>query len=183
MSEKTKNRIYKGLCVLIKKKDYEKITVEDILKESGISRSTFYAHFKKKEDVLTDICDSIFDHVFSSHLEKEASHDFSKSDVFEYKHYLTHLFYHFNDERDLISPILNSNGRKIFLSCLKKRISPYVGMLIRSESFHTEGVKDDLQSYLLIEEFIAFLSYHMKLEKLPSPMEEAETFLKLYCKS
>lgn len=33
-------------------KDYRDITVQDLLDRSGIARSTFYAHFRDKEDLL-----------------------------------------------------------------------------------------------------------------------------------
>mgnify|MGYP002556339780 CR=1 FL=1 len=38
---------------------------ENLLDESNISRSTFYSHYKSKDDVLLSIVNDLFDHVFS----------------------------------------------------------------------------------------------------------------------
>ena len=69
--QKTITKVYAAFTSLVKSKDYANISVQDIIDEANISRSTFYAHFKTKDDVLVDVCSSIFDHVFSAHLSKE----------------------------------------------------------------------------------------------------------------
>lgn len=46
---------------LMKEKGYGKITVQDILKRAHIGRTTFYAHFTSKEDVLKGSIDRLRD--------------------------------------------------------------------------------------------------------------------------
>lgn len=48
----TKQRIFQAFTELLDKMPFEKITVEMILKQSGLSKSTFYRHFHDKYDVL-----------------------------------------------------------------------------------------------------------------------------------
>ena len=62
--KKTRHLIYTAFASVLKQKGYGKMTVEDILQASGVSRSTFYTHFKTKEDVLDSISANIFEHVF-----------------------------------------------------------------------------------------------------------------------
>ena len=50
--EKTNELILAALERLLEKKSYTDISVSDIILESTVSRSTFYAHYKKKDDVL-----------------------------------------------------------------------------------------------------------------------------------
>jgi len=49
---RTRAALFDALVVLIRRKDYEAITIEDILREANIGRATFYAHFTSKDDLL-----------------------------------------------------------------------------------------------------------------------------------
>ncbi|MBB6464259.1 AcrR family transcriptional regulator [Aminobacter lissarensis] len=49
---RTRTALYDALVALIRRKDYATITVEDILAEADVGRSTFYAHFTSKDDLL-----------------------------------------------------------------------------------------------------------------------------------
>ena len=49
---RTRTALYDGLVALILRKDYDDISVQDILKEADVSRSTFYAHFTSKDELL-----------------------------------------------------------------------------------------------------------------------------------
>ena len=49
---RTRTALYEALLSLIRRKHYELITVEEILTEANVGRSTFYAHFTSKDDLL-----------------------------------------------------------------------------------------------------------------------------------
>lgn len=49
---RTRSSLYDALVALIRRKNYDLITVEDILHEANVGRSTFYAHFASKDDLL-----------------------------------------------------------------------------------------------------------------------------------
>ncbi|MBR5015534.1 MAG: helix-turn-helix transcriptional regulator, partial [Clostridia bacterium] len=51
MPYRTKNDILVAFNVLAEKKGFERITVQMIADEAGISRATFYRYFKDKYDV------------------------------------------------------------------------------------------------------------------------------------
>ena len=46
------------------------------MKKANIGRSTFYAHFETRDDLVKALCDDLFQHVFSKALEAEKTHDF-----------------------------------------------------------------------------------------------------------
>lgn len=52
MNDHTRNDILNAFNTLIEKKNFEKITVQNILDEAGIGRATFYRYFKDKYDVM-----------------------------------------------------------------------------------------------------------------------------------
>ena len=99
--EEIKRRGYEWTDMWIKQNiDYNKINCSTIIKTAHISRSTFYIYFKNKDQVVMHVCDDIFDHIFNRHLVKERNHDFSKDKPDELKHFITHSFYHFLEERE-----------------------------------------------------------------------------------
>ena len=96
--QKTRTAILSAFERLLAEKRYEQITVQDIINEANIGRSTFYAHFETKDDLLRYTCRELFEHIFDEHLTSEISHDFSDEngslDVM-----LTHILYHLKDDR------------------------------------------------------------------------------------
>ena len=48
----TKNRILKAFNMVIASHDFHRITVDDIVSAAGVSRATFYRHFRDKYDVM-----------------------------------------------------------------------------------------------------------------------------------
>lgn len=49
---RTKNALREALLSLLRRKHYDQITVQDILDEADVGRSTFYTHCTGKEDLL-----------------------------------------------------------------------------------------------------------------------------------
>ena len=50
-----------ALLKLMKEKPFEKITVSDIVKRAGVSRTAFYRNYSVKEDILGDIRQKLLD--------------------------------------------------------------------------------------------------------------------------
>ena len=55
----TKECIEGALIQLLEKKDMEKITISEIVKRAGVSRTAFYAHYQTKEEVLKSVLDDV----------------------------------------------------------------------------------------------------------------------------
>jgi AcrR family transcriptional regulator len=51
--QRTRALLHEALGSLIREKPYDRITVADILDRAKVSRSTFYIHFRDKDDLLT----------------------------------------------------------------------------------------------------------------------------------
>ncbi len=62
-SIRSKTAIRKAFAELLMQKDFDDISVSDIIKGADISRATFYAHFESPRDVLKALVESAIDEV------------------------------------------------------------------------------------------------------------------------
>lgn len=59
-SQRTRRLVSAAMMELLTEKRYSAITVQDLLDRAGIGRSTFYAHYYDKEDVLASVVEQMF---------------------------------------------------------------------------------------------------------------------------
>ena len=122
---KTEKAVFDAVGRLLERKSYSRITVQEIIDEADIGRTTFYAHFPTKDDLLSTLCERLFDHVFSSTPERERTHDFS-SEPGDFVSLLCHILYHIRDEHEALH-ILRGDSRAIFIDYLRRRFSEIIG--------------------------------------------------------
>lgn len=58
---RTRSALRRALLGLLDEKGYEEITVEEITARADVSRTTFYLHYKDKEDLLLDYLNEVAD--------------------------------------------------------------------------------------------------------------------------
>ena len=140
--KKTRQAVYDAFTHLLETKSYSAITVQEIIDEADIGRSTFYSHFETKDDLLKALCTEIFDHVFSENLTREKTHDFSTSER-DLQGEITHILYHLKDNHRYIGRILSSESGEMFMRYFKE----YLEQVFEGE---LEKIKTDIpKGYML----------------------------------
>lgn len=120
--QKTRDSIFKAFSKLLETKHFSNITVQEIIDEANIGRSTFYAHFETKDELLKAMCTDIFNHVFSEELHSEQTHDFSTNNS-GLQAKLTHILYHLRDNRKDITGIFSCESGELFMGYFKEYLT------------------------------------------------------------
>lgn len=112
-SKKTRNLIKKTFAELMnEKKELSKITVTELVKRAGITRSTFYTHYD-------DIYEVINDYQLET-IELLVSDDKVLNSIQDICDYFDEIFNCLKKNEDVYKMLLVSNGILVFLEQLKK---------------------------------------------------------------
>ena len=120
--KKSREAIFNAFSILLEKKPFNSITVQEIIEEANVGRSTFYAHFDTKDELLREMCTEIFEHIFSRELSSEYSHDFSGT-ARGIKEELTHLLYHLKDNRGNIVGLFKNESSEMFMRYFREYLA------------------------------------------------------------
>lgn len=136
--QKTRQAIFEAFSILLERKNFSNITVQEIIDEANVGRSTFYAHFETKDDLLKTMCTDIFQHVFYEDLKQESSHDFSHAGH-DFEKEITHILYHLQDNRKKLKGLFSCDSGEIFMKYfrgyLQETFPSYVEKLYRKAPF------------------------------------------------
>jgi len=79
--QKTRKLLQDALIELVAEKGYESVTVREILDKANVGRSTFYAHFQDKDQLLHSILDRL-DELFEQHNKRllDATKNFANTE-------------------------------------------------------------------------------------------------------
>ncbi len=119
--KKTRDAIFKAFTTLLSEKNYNQISVQDIIDEADVGRTTFYSHFETKDYLLKDLCEELFGHIIDTAMGLPHEHyhyncECKTDSVF--LHLLKHL-----QENDLnILALLSSQNNEIFLRYFKSNL-------------------------------------------------------------
>lgn len=122
--KKTRKLIFDAFIVLLSRKHYNQITVQEIIDMADIGRTTFYAHFETKDYLLKELCAELFEHIIDSTLE--ASMKNQKSNVKYSGTIFQHLFHHLRDNDKNILVLLSSQNNELFLQYFKFNLNKLI---------------------------------------------------------
>ncbi len=175
--QKTRDAIFEAFSTLLSSKSYTRITIQEIIDEANIGRSTFYSHFETKDDLLKEMCTDLFSHVFSESLDTESTHDFSLASG-NPGSMITHILYHLRDNKKNITGILTCESGELFLRFFKQYLNELIihHLLAGVERKNTSAPEDFLVNHIA-GSFVEMVQWWLKDNMKQTPEELAGYFL------
>src|SRR6266487_561969 len=112
-SQRTRHLLSAALVELIREKDYNAITVSDIIERANVGRSTFYAHFRDKDDLFVSEMDRVIEIL---------SHGIPGQDEMPFFPSLG-LFRHVGEEYELYKALVWTPGIDLLIKHMQKSLS------------------------------------------------------------
>lgn len=170
--KKTRDAIFRALQTLLERKPYSAITVQEIIDEANIGRSTFYAHFETKDDLFQTLCSDIFQHVFTSLLPQEE--DTPDCRNLELK--LGHILYHLKENKVNICRIIAADGEDLFMGYFKTYLS---ALFARYTQVFAEDVPEDYRIHHLSGSFAETVKWWASRDMAGDPEEVAHYYMRM----
>ncbi len=155
--QRTRQLLHEALIALILEKGYDAITVQDILERANLGRSTFYAHYRDKEDLLLSGFQDLFDAFQHEYLQMvspladpvQAGRDLS---LFFFRHAGSH--------RGLFRAMIGEQGSKRII----EHTQAYLTRLIRTTLAARLGERQkdvplDLLAYFIASSYLSLLTW------------------------
>lgn len=113
--KRSRQLLREALISLIAEKGYERLTVRDITERATVNRSTFYKHYRDKEDLLRQTGREVFEQLvscFEGHEQTSQEEDSRQT--------LVRMFEHFTQHCDFYRVMLSERGFPHFQFYLEK---------------------------------------------------------------
>ena len=186
--QRTLQSLRTALFELIKEKAYDEISIEDITERANVGRTTFYLHYKDKEDLLMDELSSVmYERVqmlseipFSVWLPSEEEYDKNKP-----LQPLLLVFQHIHEKSELYNLLLKSANSSRIVERIRKVSTEAIIRFVENK-IETDPIP--VLSEVPIEFFAAFFSgaflsivnWWIKEDMQHSPEEVTNMFRSLF---
>ena len=117
---KTREAIFSAFTELLAQKDFNQITVGEIIEGADVGRATFYAHFETKDFLLKEFCEELFCHLFDAEAGECGHHH-----IFECageESVFLHLLRHLQQNDNHILALLSSRNNDLFLRYFRENL-------------------------------------------------------------
>ena len=141
--QKTREAIFQAFGELLERKHYNHITVQEIIDGANMGRSTFYAHFETKDDLLKALCGELFGHIINSAGGQVHTHGFKggqngtasgrEGEPHAPRTIFCHLLQHLEKNDRNILGLLSCESNEIFLRCFKDSLNELVAERVVEE--------------------------------------------------
>jgi AcrR family transcriptional regulator len=171
-SQRTRRLVNTAMLELLFEKHYDAITVQDILDQAGIGRSTFYTHFFDKEDVLTSIAEQMLD-MFGKQLSQRQE----KGAIIP----VLELFEHVQQHEQYFQAMLRGHTAEVFWEAAQTALSKTVEQALSTVYAEnaSPAIPREVITQYLTGSILALLKWWLKAEMPYSPEHMEQTIQQL----
>lgn len=169
--QRTRNLLQEALVSLILEKGYQKITVQDIIDKANVGRSTFYSHYRDKEDLLFSGFDDLAHDLHRHMLSPDVN--------FERQGHLLHsleFFTHAYNNKELYMAMTESGGGELLLDIARQHMQNHIQAHLDQFPFIGEEVPLPVITNFLAGSLLTMVIWWLE-QKVPyTPQEMDDMF-------
>ncbi len=169
-SQRTRQAIHDAMFDLMAKKGYEAVSIKDIIERANVGRSTFYAHYANKDELLASQLDRLVEMVLQ-HAPQELS---DENPYFP----ALGLFRHVQEQWKLYKILSRESGMNLHTQQLQKSISEKVEQRLLAGGHSFELPVPVVANYLA-GSLLSLLRWWLDNKMPYSPEQMDEMFRKL----
>lgn len=170
--QRTEQLLREALIALILEKGYDAITVQDLLDRANMGRSTFYAHYRDKEDLLLSGFQLLFD-AFQKEYRKTTTVDIDP--IQAGKDLSLFFFRHAGSHLDLFKAMIGEQGGKIIQDHTVKYLTQFIRDHLAAQlSDRQKKVPVDLLAHFLASSYLSLISWWLDRD-LPYSAEQMDS--------
>jgi AcrR family transcriptional regulator len=144
--QRTRRQLHEALMSLVRDKRYDAIKVQDILNRADVGRSTFYMHFRDKEDLLDSGLENLDRRVRSAQATAEPPSDKPYERIIGFS---LAMFEHASQFRAMHRALLGSGAEAIMRRRLHSVLTEVVSREIESQLHLRKQAKSPVSTELL----------------------------------
>ena len=167
-SQRTRRLLSEALVQLIREKDYNAITVSDIIERANVGRSTFYAHYRDKDDLFLGELDRVIE-VLSQRIPGQEEMPYFPS---------LGLLRHVGEEYELYKALVWTPGIDLLVKHLQKSLSQRVERGLEKSGQVYELPLPVLANFIT-GSFLTLLKWWLENKRIYTPEEMDEIFKKV----
>ena len=167
-SQRTRHLLGEALVALIREKDYSTITVSDIINRANVGRSTFYSHYRDKDDLFVGELDRVIE-LLSHRIPNQEESPFFPS---------LGLFSHVGEEYELYKSLLWGSGIDLLIKHLQKSLSNRIEQGLQKSAREFDIPLPILASFIA-GSFLTLLKWWLENKMIYSPEEMDRIFQSL----
>lgn len=167
---KTRNAIFRAFTTLLDRQNFGSITVQDIIDEANIGRSTFYAHFETKDELLRQMCAELFDHIIGTAMDRQDTQGLYTCTNASHS-VICHILQHLQENDNNILTLLSCESSPIFLSYFKSGMEELVRTQILPESVRGTGVPREFLVNHIAGSFVEMVQWWLAGGRVQTPQE------------
>lgn len=176
---KTREAIFRAFTQLLSGKDFNQITVGEIIERADIGRATFYAHFETKDYLLKEFCEELFCHIFDTESKTTHGHNHIFSCEGSESVFL-HLFQHLKRNDNNILVLLSSQNNELFLRYFRDNLETLVESQINSfDAGKRASIPEAFWKNHITSTFVETVRWWIGNGMKESPQEINDYFLKV----
>lgn len=175
--KKSREAIFNAFTSLLSEKNYNQISVQEIIDAADVGRTTFYAHFETKEYLLKDLCEELFGHIVDTAMGLPHGHYHYSCGSAEDSVFL-HLLRHLQENDRHILELLSSQNNDLFLRYFKSNLKKLiVSQYAEKGKFQNSKLPEDYLVNHITSSFVETVSWWISRNMKESPEQLTAYFL------